>query len=167
MNIPKEMQKTYDEISKLLIDYSAEYLNKEYEELCLHALDKLCRKHPSPLKSGRSNSWAAGIVYAIGSNNFIFDKSQPVHMTSKELAAPFGVAVSTASSKAATIKKLLKISRFHSEWCLVSMIADNSLLWVVSINGLPVDARMLPLEMQEACYEKGLIPYIPAHENPN
>lgn len=68
MNIPKEMQKIYEEISKLLIEYSEEYLNKEYEELCLHALEKLCRKRPSPLKSGRSNTWAAGIVYAIGSN---------------------------------------------------------------------------------------------------
>lgn len=46
MNIPKEMQKTYEEISKLLIDYSTEYLSKEYEELCLHALEKLCRKRP-------------------------------------------------------------------------------------------------------------------------
>ncbi len=71
MNVPKEMRETYEVISKLLIEYSEEYLNKEYEELCLHALEKLCSKRPSPLKSGRSNTWAAGIVYAIGSNNFI------------------------------------------------------------------------------------------------
>ncbi len=95
MNVPKEMRETYEVISKLLIKYSEEYLNKEYEELCLHALEKLCRKRPSPLKSGRSNTWAAGIVYAIGSNNFIFDKSQPIHMTAKELVTPFGVAAST------------------------------------------------------------------------
>lgn len=63
MKIPKEMQETYEKVSKLLVDYSAEYLSKEYEELCLHALEKLCRKRLSPLKSGRSNTWAAGIVY--------------------------------------------------------------------------------------------------------
>ena len=28
LNIPKEMQNTYEAISKLLTDYSAEYLNK-------------------------------------------------------------------------------------------------------------------------------------------
>ena len=44
MKIPRDLQKTYDEISKLLIDYSAEYLNKEYEGLCLNALEKLCHK---------------------------------------------------------------------------------------------------------------------------
>ena len=54
MNVPKEMRETYEKISKLLIEYSEKYLNKEYEELCLHALEKLCRKRPSPLKSGRS-----------------------------------------------------------------------------------------------------------------
>lgn len=56
MNVLKEMQKTYKEISKLLIDYSREYLRKEYEELCLHALEKLCRKRPSQLKSGQINT---------------------------------------------------------------------------------------------------------------
>ena len=118
MNVPKEMRETYEKISKLLIEYSEKYLNKEYEELCLHALEKLCRKRPSPLKSGRSTTWAAGIVYAIGSNNFIFDKNQPIHMTAKDLVAPFEVAASTASSKAAQIKKMLKIDYFHAEWCL-------------------------------------------------
>lgn len=167
MKIPKDLQKTYDEISKLLIEYCAEYLDKEYEELCLNALEKLCRKRPSPLKSGRSNTWAAGIVYAIGSNNFIFDKSQPIHMTAKELVAPFGVATSTASSKAATIKKMLKIDYLHAEWCLPSEIAANPMLWMVSINGLYYDAKMLPAEIQKVCYEKGLIPYIPEYKDPN
>nr|WP_296441023.1 DUF6398 domain-containing protein [uncultured Acetatifactor sp.] len=162
LNIPKEMQNTYEAISKLLTDYSAEYLNKEYEELCLHALEKLCCKRPSPLKSGTVYSWAAGIVYAVGSNNFIFDKSQPIHMTAKELAAPFGIAASTASNKAATIKKLLKIDYSKAEWCLPSRTASNPMLWTVSINGFLLDARMLPLELQKACYEKGLIPFIPA-----
>lgn len=165
MSIPKEMQQKYEEIAKLLIDYSTEYLSSEYEALCLHALEKLCRKRPSPLKSGRNNTWAAGIVYAIGSNNFIFDKSQPIHMTAKELAAPFGVAASTASTKAATIKKMLKIDYFHAEWCLPSEVADNAMLWMVSIDGLPFDARMLPPEMQEICYKKKLIPYIPAYKD--
>ncbi len=164
MNVPKEMRETYEEISKLLIEYSEEYLNKEYEELCLHALEKLCRKRPSPLKSGRSNTWAAGIVYAIGSNNFIFDKSQPIHMTAKELAAPFGVAASTASSKAAQIKKMLKINYSRAEWCLPSEVISNPMLWTVAIDGLAVDARMLPVELQEICYEKGLIPFVPAYE---
>ncbi len=86
-------------------------------------------------------------------------------MTAKELTAPLGVAVSTASSKAATIKKMLKIDYFHAEWCLPSNVDDNAMLWMVSVDGLPYDARKLPVEAQEFCYEKGWIPYVPAYKN--
>ena len=39
--IPKELQKIHEDVSKLLTEYCEKYLDKEYEELCLHALDKL------------------------------------------------------------------------------------------------------------------------------
>lgn len=162
MSVPKQMQKTYDTIAALLSDFSRAHLNDEYEALCLHALEKLCRKRPSPLLSGRAASWAAGIVYAIGRNNFIFDKSQKIHMTKNEIGEGFGVAGSTAAAKGEEVTKALKIDMGRSEWCLPSKTADNPLLWMVSINGLPMDARYLPLEYQLICYNKGLIPYVPA-----
>ncbi len=77
---------------------------------------------------------------------------------------PFGVTASTASSKAAQIKKMLKIDYFHAEWCLPSEAASNPMLWTVFIDGLPFDARMLPVELQEVYYEKGLIPFVPAYK---
>lgn len=85
-------------------------------------------------------------------------------MTAKELAASFEIAASTASSKAAQIKKMLKIDYSHAEWCLPSKAASNPMLWMVSIDGLVFDARMLPIEIQEMCYEKGLIPFVPAYK---
>ena len=165
MKIPKEMQLIYDEIAALIIAFSKERLNEEYQQLCLHALEKLCRKRPSPLKNGRRNTWAAGIVYAVGSNNFIFDKSQDIYIPSKDLAAAFGVAASTAASKASSIKKMLKIDYFNAEWCLPSQMADRSMLWFVSIDGFIYDARMLPEELQIICYERGLIPSVPAQKD--
>ena len=36
------------------------------------------------------------------------------------------------------------------------------MIWYVMIDGLPVDARTLSLELQMICAEKGLIPYVPA-----
>ena len=144
------MQGKYDEIAAILIPYCDEHLNDEYKDLCLHALEKLCRKRPSPVASGRAKTWAAGIIYAIGQNNFIFDKSQAIHMTAVELVEPLGIAKTTASSKAAEIKKLLKIDHFNSEWVLASDMESNPMLWLVEINGLP---------------ERGLIPYVPGHKD--
>ena len=162
MSVPKAMQSKYDELAEIIEPYCDEFLNEEYKELCIHALEKLCRKRPSPLLSGRAKTWAAGIIYAIGQVNFILDKEQEIHMTAEELVAPLGVAKTTASSKAAEIRKLLKIGHFDSEWMLASKIEDNPMLWYVSIDGMIVDARTLPLEMQIYCVEKGLIPYAPA-----
>lgn len=160
MAVPKAMQQTYDEIAELITEYSKANLNDEYEQLCLHALEKLCRKRPSPLLRGRKNTWAAGIVYAIGSNNFIFDRSQKVHTTAKELASAFGVASSTVSAKAADIKKMLKMSRDQVEWCLPSMVGESPWLWTIMVNGLIFDARYLPREVQVEAFAKGLIPYV-------
>lgn len=33
--------------------------------------------------------------------------------------------------------------------------------WMISFNGLIIDARSLPPEIQQMAYEKGLIPYLP------
>lgn len=162
MAVPKAMQEKYNDIADIIISYADTHLNDEYKALCLHALEKLCRKRPSPLLHGRNATWAAGIVYAIGSNNFIFDKSQPIHTTGKELAAGFGVAASTASAKAADIRKMLKISHGNAEWCLPSLADDNMMLWMVELNGMLLDVRTLPLQYQMHAYEKGWIPYVPA-----
>ena len=105
MAIPKKMQATYDEIWSLIEPFCDECLDDDYRELLIHALEKLCRKRPSPVMSGRPYTWAAGIVYAIGQNNWVFDKHSAISMTADELVAPFGVAKSTASSKAAETSK--------------------------------------------------------------
>lgn len=165
MAVPKAMQAKYDEIAAVLIPYCDQHLNEEYKKLCLHTLEKLCRKRPSPLLSGRTNTWVAGIVYAIGSNNFIFDRSMPVHMSAQELVEPLGVAKSTAASKGAEIRKMLKIDRFKAEWTLESEVARNPLIWMITLNGFPVDARSLPPAMQLIAYQKGLIPYVPAFQD--
>ena len=155
------MQNTYDEISAILEPYCDAHLNDEYKALCLRAVEKLCRKRPSPLASGKAKTWAAGIIYAMGQNNYIFDKSQPVHMTAEEIVEPLGLAKTTAANKAAEIRKMLKIDPFNAEWVLASDVEKRPMLWYVEVDGIPVDARTLPLEVQIDCAERGLIPYVP------
>jgi len=164
MPIPKEILSKYDEIAALIIEFCDKKLNGDYKNLCLRLLEKLCRKRQSPLLSGRAHTWAAGIVYAIGSNNFIFDKTQKLHLTANELVAPFGVSASTASSKAADLKKMFKIDYFNTEWMLPERLENNSMIWMVMVNGLIVDIRDMPLEIQEQAFEMGIIPYIPGEK---
>ncbi|SCY14412.1 DUF6398 domain-containing protein [Butyrivibrio sp. INlla14] len=161
-SVPKEMRQYYDVIGQIITVFCEKYLDKEYEELCLKALAKLCRKRPSPLLKGRPYTWAAGIVYAVGTANFIFDRANKYYISAADLADAFEVSKSTASSKAAEIKKMLKIDVFNGEWIVPSEMESNPMIWMVEVNGLAMDARRLPLEYQQICYEKGLIPYVPA-----
>jgi hypothetical protein len=128
MSIPKNMQETYDAIAALINDFCDRRANDEYRMVCLRLCEKLCRKRPSPLLRGYTETWAAGIVYAIGSVNFIFDKSQAVHMTGPELAAEFGVAASTASGKGKQIRNMFGMGYYSPEWTLPSKFKNNPLM---------------------------------------
>ncbi|MDR2713308.1 MAG: DUF6398 domain-containing protein [Clostridiales bacterium] len=161
-NVPKAMSARYMEIAEIIEDFCDEKLNAEYKDICLRALQKLCRKRPSPLQSGRVYTWASGIVYAIGANNFIFDRSQPLYMPAAEIAEWFGLAKSTAATKAAEVNKYLNLSYTNTEFLLQDIIDNNSMLWLLNVNGFILDIRKMPRNLQEEAFQKGLIPYIPA-----
>ena len=37
--------------------------------------------------------------------------------------------------------------------------------WMLQVNGMLVDVRFMPREVQEIAYQKGLIPFIPVDRN--
>ncbi len=41
------------------------------------------------------------------------------------------------------------------------MMDHNPMAWMITVNGLIVDARHAPRAIQEEAYRKGIIPYIP------
>jgi len=55
---------------------------------------------------------------------------------------------------------------FSPEWTLPSRMAGNPLAWLVQVNGLMIDIRHAPVELQQQAYEKGLIPYVPGLKSP-
>lgn len=62
------------EIAGLVDAFCRQHLNAEYAELCRKLTEKLARKRPSPLVSGKPQTWACGIVRTIGWVNFLDDK---------------------------------------------------------------------------------------------
>jgi len=146
----------------LINQFCKEHLNEEYAVLCRKLAEKLARKRPSPLLSGSPNAWASAVVRAIGGVNFLHDKSQTPYMRSTDIDHHLGTSPSSGAAKLAAIRKMLKINQFDSNWTLPSRLADNPMVWMVQINGLIVDIRNAPRELQEFVFNKGLIPYIPA-----
>ena len=93
--IAKEVQPVFEEIAGLVDAFCRQHLNDEYAELCRRLTEKLARKRPSPLVSGRPNTWACGAVRTIGWVNFLDDRSQKPHMKLTAIDKAFGVGEST------------------------------------------------------------------------
>ncbi len=159
--VPTALQDRYDEIVTLTDQFCQQQLTEEYRDLCRRMVAMLCRKRPSPVVTGKPNTWACGIVYSLGRVNFLFDKSQTPHLRADELCPYFGLSPKTGAAKSTAIMALLKMGPMDPKWTLPSRLADNPMAWLIQVNGLIVDARQVPREVQEEAFRRGLIPYLP------
>ena len=160
--VPKDMQVRFDDITRLTDDFSQAYLTDEYASLCRELTAMLCRKRPSPLSQGKVATWACGIVHAVGTVNFLFDTSQTPHVPASQIASYFGLSSSTMQAKSKQIRDVLDMYQMDPNWTLPSMIDQNPLIWMLEVNGLIMDVRHAPRDIQEEAFRKGLIPsYIP------
>ena len=162
--IPKKLQPRFEEIASITNSVCQKHLNKEYAEMSRKMAAALARKRPSPLASGRASVWACGIVYTIGFVNFLFDKSFPPYMSAEDLCTAFGVAKSTGYNKSKEIRDLFDLMQFDPRWTLSSLMDENPMAWMISVDGLIVDVRHAPRPIQEQAFRKGLIPYLPTQE---
>lgn len=160
--VPKAMQEKFDRITAITDEFAKQHLNEEYAQIIRRATAALCRKRPSPLASGKEKTWACGITHAIGMVNFLFDSSQTPHITAKELYDWFGVGASTGQAKSKQVRDMLGTHQMDPKWTLESLVAQNPLNWLISIDGFLLDARTAPPEVQQALAARGLIPRIAA-----
>jgi len=132
----------------------AELLHEEYAGLARHVVAKLARKPSSPLRSGRAATWAGGVIYALGQVNFLFDRSSEPYV-SHDLAEAFGLSKSTLGQKARQVRDMLKMTWGTPEFLRAEQVDGSQMIWFIEVNGIPLDARCLPLEIQVEAYLKG------------
>jgi len=158
-HVPAALQARVSEITELTDAICGSPLDSEYAVLCSRLVAKLARKRPSPIKRGEARVWAAGVIYAIGQNNFLFDPSQTPHQTADQLSDLLGVPKSTMAAKAKRIRDAARLDApMDPEFCRAELLADHPLLWLVEVNGLIVDARTLPIKLHAPAQPVGLIP---------
>ncbi len=155
------MQEKFAAIVQLAEPFCTQYLDENYRKLIVEATAALCRKRPSPLLRGKETIWAAAIIHAVGTVNFLFDSSQKPHCRAPQIYEFFGTAASTSQNKSKEIREMLDMSMSNFKWLLPSRLADNPLVWLVRVNGLYVDIRALPREVQQEAVELGIIPFLP------
>jgi hypothetical protein len=162
LKAPKAMRPVVEEIIAITDAVCLDILDEEYADLARRAVAKLARKRPSPLVGGRRNTWAAGIVYALGQVNFLFDPESEPCATADQLSEAFGLAKGTMGSKAKQVRDLLGISPFSPEFQRADVTEQNMAVWLIQVDGVIMDARNVPLDIQVEAYRRGFIPYVPA-----
>ena len=162
-DVPAEYRREFLEIVSLTDDFCTASLNDEYQHLCREMASAICQAG-SPVKRGKRESWACGIVYSVGWVNFLTDPSQEPHVKAEEIAKWFGVSMATMHNKSKVIREGLDLVPFDPDFCLRSRLEDNPLVWMIEIDGFIIDMRHAPREMQIAAYENGLIPYVPSEQ---
>jgi len=94
--IPIGVRPKFEEIGEIIRTVCRDNIDDEYYYLGILLLEKLARKRPSPILAGKTHVWAAGILCALGTINFLFDKSSAPYISKEDLAGCCGVKQSTA-----------------------------------------------------------------------
>jgi hypothetical protein len=165
--VPQAIRPKYDAIIALIDPICDQYLNAEYKQYAHYLTAALARKRPSPIERSQPKSWAAGVVHALGTVNFLFDSSFEPHLKASQLYRLFNVSEATGQGKSKQIRDLFDMYQFDENWTLPSRMDQNPYVWMLDMDGYIVDARNLPVEFQMMLVEEGIIPYVPGGEMPS
>jgi len=139
-----------------------EHLDDEYGRIARRLVARLARTRRSPLSRGDVRIWAAGVIYAVGQVNFLFDRSQTPHLTADQLAERLGVVKTTMANNAGLINRTLDIGIFEPDLTRIAMLEQHPVAWLVEVDGFIVDARTLPADVQDEARRRGFIPDLDA-----
>ncbi len=162
LRIPNAMLDRARAIMEVTDAACREHLDDEYGRIARRLVARLSRKRPSPLARGDVRIWAAGIIYAVGQVNFLFDRTQTPHLTADQLAERLGVVKTTMANKAGLVNRTLDLGIFEPDLTRVAMLEQHPMAWIVEVDGFLLDARTLPDDLQDEARRRGLIPDLDA-----
>ena len=150
----EEIKNREKKLLELTGTFCAQKLDDDYFQLCEKLVKKLGRKRDVPFQRGKIEIWAAAVVYAIGSINFLFDKSFEPYMTAEQISEYFGTKNSSVSNKARQIKDMFKMWKFSPEFSTQKMIETNPFNNMVKVDGFIVPLDSIPEDLQELVKQK-------------
>jgi len=131
----QEIKEREAQLLEMVSIFCTEKLNDDYFRLCEKLIRKLGRKRDVPFQRGKLEIWAAAVVYAIGSINFLFDKSFEPYMTPAQINDYFGTKNTTVTGKAREIKDLFNLWYFNPEFSTQKMTEENPFNKLVMVDG--------------------------------
>ena len=77
----QKLQERQQQILELVRQFCVKKLDDEYFELANRLISKLGRKRNVPYSTGQIEVWAAAIIHALGTINFLFDKASEPYVS--------------------------------------------------------------------------------------
>ncbi|MFH1964203.1 MAG: DUF6398 domain-containing protein [Acidobacteriota bacterium] len=105
----KPENNNFSQIRQLLEDYSSRYFDDELRRYALNLLKTIRRKPLMEINRGKTEIWAASIIYVICRMNYLFDKEKDKYISTDELCVFFSVKKSTIGNKATQIETIYDI----------------------------------------------------------
>jgi hypothetical protein len=165
LRVPSALRGRISTILAIADPFCTEHLDADYASLCRRLVAKLARQRPSPLERGDLRIWAAGAIYALGVQQLPVRPNQTPHLSADRLSELLKVRKTTMAGKAKRIRDVLDLdAQMDVEFCRLELLEDHPLAWLVEVNGMIVDARSLPAELQAGARRRELVPDIPLGE---
>ncbi|CAN5395970.1 hypothetical protein BH20VER3_BH20VER3_04040 [soil metagenome] len=115
--LPLAHQPRFDEGAGLIEQFGQQHLDAELTEFALELWTRICRRRSPDCLSGKPAVWAASVCYVIARMNFLFDRSEPAHLSAETICDFFQTKKRTVSTKATEIERRLRLRRFEPGLC--------------------------------------------------
>lgn len=112
----------YLEIISIIKEVCEDNLNKDYLFLAENLCKELFKAQIDALNKGKANSWACGIVHAIGLQNNLFNNKSNIRIKAQDFYKLFNVSSSTGLSKSKEVRSHVDME--EDKW-LLSNIDEN------------------------------------------
>jgi hypothetical protein len=144
------IQEQQQKILALIEEFCTLKLDSEYSELSKKLIQKLGRKREVPFIKGQPKVWASAIIHALGSINFLFDKTFSPYVSLDEINDFFGTGKTTTGTKSKQIRDMLKLNCYDKEFSTKTMQENNPFNKFVMVDGFFVSLHTLPEHVQQA-----------------
>jgi hypothetical protein len=145
----QKIQSRQIEILDLVKEFCSKKIDDEYYSLATKLILKLSKKKNVPFLTGKPEVWAVAIIHALGTINFLFDKSFEPYVSIDELNCFFGTSKSTTGNKSKQIRDLLKLEIYDEDFSTKAVQKTNPFNDLVLVDGLWVSLDMLPEQFQQ------------------
>ncbi len=120
---------TLKEIIQMISEFSDEYLNEEYKDLCVKLAKKLADTKDFSFNKDKPEIWACGIIYVICQLNFTFEGLYDPYVSRNMVCGYFSATRVKINNKSRDIRRLLNLKLgnkdFSNEFILSLNIEDN------------------------------------------